>query len=188
LRWLCVRIMSAIVESLGLPTNKYIVENGFSDEGNQVMVLNYYPACPEPELTLGIPPHSDYGCVTILFQDSVGGFQLQHDGEWKSVQPLPNSFIVNIGDQTEILSNGRYKSVVHRALVNSEKLRVSVATLMSMPIEAKIGPASELIDEHHPAVYRETNFAEFLDLLTSKEYKTRAFLDSISLHSHDTPN
>jgi isopenicillin N synthase-like dioxygenase len=185
-RGLCVRIMSAIVESLGLSHNKYIIENGFSDKGSQVMVLNYYPACPEPELTLGIPPHSDYGCLNILSEDSVGGFQLLHDGQWKAVRPLPNSFIVNIGDHLEILSNGRYKSVVHRAVVNSEKFRISVAALMSMPFEAKIAPAPELIDEHHPALYRETNFAEFMNLLTSKEYKERAFLDSITLHGHCT--
>jgi isopenicillin N synthase-like dioxygenase len=178
-RLLGVRIMSAIVESLGLPHKKYIVENGFSDKSSQVMVLNYYPACPEPELTLGMPPHSDYGCLTILLQDSIGGFQLLHDGQWKAVRPLPNSFIVNIGDHIEILSNGQYKSVVHRVVVNSEKLRISVAALMSMPFEEKIGPAPELIDEHHPALYRATNFAEFMDLLTSKEYKARGFLDSI---------
>eukprot|EP00253_Pinus_taeda_P016773 PITA_16773 len=186
-RRLGLRIMSAVVESLGLPHTKYIVENGFSDEGSQVMVLNYYPACPEPELTLGIPPHTDYGCITILSQDSVGGFQLRHDDQWKAVRPLPNSFIVNIGDHIEILSNGRYKSVVHRAVVNSEKSRISVAALMSLPLEAKIGPARELIDEHRQALYRETDFAEFMSLLTSKEYKERAFLDSITLHGRGTP-
>lgn len=182
-----MRIMSAVVESLGLLCNKYIVENGFRDEGSQVMVLNYYPACPEPELTLGIPPHTDYGCITILSQDSVGGFQLRHDDQWKAVRPLPNSFIVNIGDHIEILSNGIYKSVVHRAVVNSEKSRISVAALMSLPLEAKIGPARELIDEHRPALYRETDFAEFMSLLTSKEYKERAFLDSITVHGRGTP-
>jgi len=187
-RRLGVRIMSAIVESLGLSHNKYIIENGYSDEGSQFMVINYYPACPEPELTLGIPPHSDYGCLNVLSEDSVGGFQLLHDGQWKEVRPLPNSFIVNIGDHIEIISNGRYKSVVHRAVVNSEKLRISVATLMSMPFQAKIAPAPELIDEHHPAMYRETNFAEYIYHLTSKEYKERAFLDSLTLHGHCTPN
>jgi hypothetical protein len=58
---------------------------------------------------------------------------------------------------------------------------------MSLPFEAKIGPATELIDEHHPALYRETNFAEFINLLTSKEYKARAFLDSITVHGHVRP-
>eukprot|EP00253_Pinus_taeda_P000623 PITA_00623 len=187
-RWLSLRIMSAIVESLGLPHNKYIVENGFRDEGSQLMVLNYYPACPEPELTLGIPPHSDYGCITILSQDSVGGFQLLQDGQWKAVRPLPNSFMVNIGDHIEVLSNGRFKSVVHRAVVNSEKSRISVASLMSMPFEAKVAPAAELIDKNHPALYRETNFAEFMNLLASKEYRARAFLDSVTLQSQDTSN
>jgi len=187
-RWLGVRIMSAIVESLGLPHNKYIVENGFRDEGSQLVVLNYYPACPEPELTLGIPPHSDYGCITVLSEDSVEGFQLLHNGEWKAVRALPNSLIINIGDHIEILSNGRYKSAVHRAVVNSEKCRISVAAFMSMPFEAKIAPAPELIDEHHPALYRETNFAEFMNLLISKDYKERAFLDSIALHGHRKPN
>lgn len=59
----------------------------------------------------------------------------------------------------QIPNNGRYKSVVHRA--GSEKSRISMATLMSMPFEAKVGPAPELIDEHHPALYRETKFVEF---------------------------
>eukprot|EP00253_Pinus_taeda_P001234 PITA_01234 len=187
-RLLSARIMSAIVESLGLSHDKYIVENGFHDEGSQLIVLNYYPACPEPELTLGLPPHSDYGCITILSQDSVGGFQLLHDGQWKAVRPFPNSFMVNIGDHIEILSNGRYKSVVHRAVVNSEKSRISVASLMSIPFEAKIGPAPELIDEHHPALYRDTNFAEFMNLLASKEYKARGFVDSITVQGPDAPN
>jgi len=50
---------------------------------------------------------------------------------------------------------------------------------MSMPFEQKIAPAPELVDEHHPALYRDTNFDEFINQLTSKEYKARGFLDSI---------
>eukprot|EP00253_Pinus_taeda_P001968 PITA_01968 len=184
-RRLFVRIMSAVVESLGLPHNKYIVENGFSDEGSQVMVLNYYPACPEPELTLGIPPHSDYGCITVLAQDSTGGFQVLHKGQWEAIRPLPKSLTINIGDHIEVLSNGRYKSVMHRAVVNSEKPRISVAAFMSLPLEANICPAPELTDEHHPPMYRDTNFAELMNLLTSNEYRAGSFLDSIRLNVRD---
>ncbi|KAH9316217.1 hypothetical protein KI387_024844, partial [Taxus chinensis] len=147
MRTMAERVMGAIVESLGLP-QKYLDET--CKDGSQVMVINYYPACPEPELTLGMPPHTDYGCMTILLQDSVGGLQVLKDNQWEGVQPIPNSFIINIGDHFEVMSNGKYKSVLHRAVVNPEKFRVSVATLLSMQLQSNIAPAPELIDDDHP--------------------------------------
>eukprot|EP01018_Ginkgo_biloba_P032069 Gb_08224 [translate_table: standard] len=177
-RLLAINLMRAILESLGL-TSKY-VENAFKD-GSQVMVLNCYPPCPQPDLTLGLSPHSDYGCITVLLQDDVGGLQVQHEGQWKTVRPLPNSFVINVGDHLEVLSNGRCKSVIHRAMVNSERSRVSVATLHTLPFEVEISPAPELIDEDHPKMYRDTNFSEFMKLLTSTDMREMSFLDSIKL-------
>ncbi|GLJ39522.1 hypothetical protein SUGI_0807650 [Cryptomeria japonica] len=178
MRSMAERLMSAIIESLGLPQT-YVEK--ICKDGSQVMVVNFYPACPEPELTFGMPPHTDYGCMTILQQDSVGGLQVLRNGEWEAVHPVPDSFIINIGDHLEVLSNGKYKSIMHRAVVNSERSRVSVATLLSMPFESNIGPAPELIDEDHPPHYRETNFSHFIDLISTKTFKARALLDSLKL-------
>lgn len=66
------------------------------------MVVNYYPKCPEPDLTLGMAPHSDYGLLTLVLQDEVKGLQIQHQGKWLTVQPIPNSFLVNVGDHLEV--------------------------------------------------------------------------------------
>lgn len=71
-------------------------------DGSQMMVANCYPPCPEPNLTLGIPPHSDYGFLTLLLQDEVEGLQIQFQEKWVSVQPIANSFVVNVGDHLEV--------------------------------------------------------------------------------------
>ncbi|XP_010513019.1 PREDICTED: protein DMR6-LIKE OXYGENASE 1-like [Camelina sativa] len=58
-------------------------------EGSQLMVVNCYPPCPEPELTLGMPPHSDYGFLTLLLQDDAEGLQILYRDEWVTVDPKP---------------------------------------------------------------------------------------------------
>lgn len=151
------------------------------EDGSQLMVVNCYPACPEPDLTLGMPPHSDYGSLTLLLQDEVKGLQIQHQGKWVTVEPIPNSFVVNVGDHLEIFSNGRYKSVVHRVLVNSVKSRISVASLHSRPINSVIRPSPKLINEANPRRYMDTDFPTFLDYIISCEHKTKSFLESRKL-------
>lgn len=94
-------LIGAILESLGI-----LKENNESlkefEDGSQLLVLNCYPCCPEPDLTLGMPPHSDYGLLTLLLQDEVKGLQIQHQEKWLTVEPILNSFVVNVGDHLEV--------------------------------------------------------------------------------------
>lgn len=98
-------LMHAILESLGVEkeeqSTEYLRE---SEEGSHIIVMNCYPTCPEPDLTLGMPAHSDYGFLTLLLQDEqVQGLQIHRHGRWVSVKPTPrNSFIVNVGDHLEV--------------------------------------------------------------------------------------
>jgi isopenicillin N synthase-like dioxygenase len=109
-KFLYIMVVRAILESLGLAeTTKDIDENEGDDhiikefqDGSQLLVVNCYPSCPEPDLTLGIPPHSDYGFLTLLLQDEVKGLQIQHEGRWVTVEPIPNSFVINVGDHLEV--------------------------------------------------------------------------------------
>ncbi|KHN12494.1 Putative 2-oxoglutarate/Fe(II)-dependent dioxygenase [Glycine soja] len=128
-------VMEAILESLGIvEANQEEDDNILKEFENesQMMVASFYPPCPQPDLTLGMPPHSDYGFLTLLLQDEVEGLQIQHQDKWVTVQPIPNASVVNVGDHLEIYSNGKYKSVLHTIVVNEIKSRVSVASLHSV--------------------------------------------------------
>ncbi|KAF6171569.1 hypothetical protein GIB67_018093 [Kingdonia uniflora] len=178
-------LMKVILETLGLTGNnedsdKDEILNDFED-GSQIMAINYYPSCPEPDLTLGMPPHSDYGFLTLLLQDDVKGLQIQHEEKWVTVEPIPNSFVVNIGDHFEIFSNGRYKSVLHRVIVNSSKSRISVVSLHSLPFECMVTPSAKLIDEANPKRYKDTDFASFIEYISSCGLKQKNFLESRKL-------
>ncbi|KAH7691706.1 Flavanone 3-dioxygenase protein [Dioscorea alata] len=171
-------LMEAILKSMQLDTS---VMREFR-EGTQMMVVNCYPSCPEPDLTLGMPPHSDYGFLTLLLQDDVEGLQVQHKGEWLTIEPIPNSFIVNVGDHLEIYSNGRYKSVLHRVLVNSTRSRISIASLHSLPFERIIGPSPELITRETPRLYKDTDFTAFLDYMAISDPTNKTFIASRKLN------
>ena len=73
--------------------------------GLQASRSNYYPPCPQREKVIGLTPHSDASGLTILLQISdVEGLQVKKDGNWVPVKPLPNAFIVNIGDILEVIN------------------------------------------------------------------------------------
>ncbi|CBI34033.3 hypothetical protein VitviT2T_004116 [Vitis vinifera] len=71
--------------------------------------------------------HSDHGFLTLLIENEVGGLQVEHKGKWFNANAIPNSFLVNTGDQLEILSNGKYMSVIHHVVVNNKATRISLA-------------------------------------------------------------
>ncbi|KAL6858751.1 hypothetical protein ACP4OV_017753 [Aristida adscensionis] len=185
---LFVELMEVALEALGVPAGGGEGSGGrllgelAAGRSSQMMTVNCYPACPQPELTLGMPPHSDYGLLTLLLQDRVEGLQIMHAGRWLTVDPVPGAFAVNVGDHLEIYSNGRYKSVLHRVRVNSTRPRMSVASFHSLPAERVIGPAAELVDdERNPRRYMDTDFATFVAYLASAEGKHKSFLQSRKL-------
>jgi len=126
--------------------------------------MHYYPPCPRPDLVIGLSSHTDGGGITILLQeDGVVGLQVRKDGDWIPVQPIPGGLVINIGDMVEIISNGKYKSIEHRAVANKEKDRISIAAFCNPEKEAEIGPACELINESNPLNYRNFKRSEYLE-------------------------
>ena len=80
------------------------------------------------------------------------------------------------------MSNGRYKGTPHRAILNAQKKRLSIASLHSLAIEKKIGPAPELVDEQHPVAYKEGSFAEFLDCIAVNSVSDVKYIDTLRIH------
>lgn len=158
-RELGFRLEDLISESLGLQRD--YLRKVLGDQG-QHMAINYYPPCPEPEMTYGLPGHTDPNALTILLQDlQVSGLQVLKDGKWLAVKPYPDAFVINIGDQLQALSNGIYKSVWHRAVVNSDKPRISVASFLCPQNDALLSVPPPLVADGSPAVYRDFTYAEY---------------------------
>lgn len=171
-------LIEAISESLGLEKN-YLQEE--IEEGSQVMAVNCYPSCPEPEIALGMPPHSDFSSLTILLQSSQG-LQIMdsnNNNNWVCVPYIEGALIVQLGDQLEVMSNGIYKSVVHRVTVNKDYKRLSFASLHSLPMHMKISPASKLVNENKAAAYGEFSFKDFIDFISKNDITQQRFIDTL---------
>ncbi|KAH0452007.1 hypothetical protein IEQ34_019306 [Dendrobium chrysotoxum] len=159
-------LLRAIWESLDLDVS-FMEESLELKSSCQTLVGNLYPPCPQPELVLGLPPHSDPCLVTLLMQNKgFNGLQVLHNGKWIVIQIVPRSFLFLTGDIIEIVSNGRYKSIVHRVMVSSESTRISVGTQVTPPIEnVTFAPAPKLLERSNcSTIFRGITFKEFFAL------------------------
>ncbi|KAG6643412.1 hypothetical protein CIPAW_09G210000 [Carya illinoinensis] len=101
------------------------------------------------------------GLTLLLPDDDVSGLQVRKCNDWVTVKPVPNAFIVNVGDQIQVLSNAIYKSVEHRVIVNAVKDRVSLALFYNPKSDLLIEPAKHLVTEDRPALYPPMTFDEY---------------------------
>ncbi|XAR65121.1 Flavanone 3-dioxygenase [Bertholletia excelsa] len=174
------RVLSLISQGLGL--DKSCLEAKMGENPRRRMQANYYPPCPDPELTLGLAVHTDIGALNVLRQsEGVVGLQVIKAGKWVSVSPVPNAFVINIGDQIQVLSNGRYKSVHHRAVTNEDATRVSLSMFYGPNEDTVIGPIEDLIDDEHPQMYRCYRFAEMLEEFGRQEGSRRMVKEAFEL-------
>ncbi|KAL2343555.1 hypothetical protein Fmac_004840 [Flemingia macrophylla] len=177
---LWIQILNLMAKVLKVDT---MVMTDVFEPGAQAVRINYYPPCPKPELVLGLNPHSDAAALTILLQaNEVEGLQIKKDGQWIPVKPLPNAFIINIGDILEIMTNGIYRSIEHRVTVNSEKERLSIAVFNLPSMESSLGPATSLVTPEKPALFRRTSYAEFYQGFMSRELRGKSLLDSMRIN------
>ncbi|TVU44226.1 hypothetical protein EJB05_03662, partial [Eragrostis curvula] len=152
--------------------------------GAQSMRMNYYPPCPQAhDKVLGLSPHSDAVGLTLLLQVSpVTGLQIRHKGEWIPVTPLPGALIANVGDVIEVLTNGRYKSIEHRAVVNAREERVSVATFHQARFGEMYGPLEELVVGGGEAPrYRTISVEDYLKLVFSSKLDGKNIMDAMKI-------
>uniref|UniRef100_A0A2N9FXM3 cysteine desulfurase n=1 Tax=Fagus sylvatica TaxID=28930 RepID=A0A2N9FXM3_FAGSY len=132
--------------------------------------FNYYPCCPNPELTAGVGRHSDISAITILLQDETGGLYVRGTTEdsWIHVPPVNGALVINIGDVLQILSNDMYKSIEHRAIPNKSKNRLSIPIFVNPGPQSTIGPLPEVLTSGEKPRYKHVLFLDYVNHFFSK--------------------
>ncbi|KAI7752094.1 hypothetical protein M8C21_023105 [Ambrosia artemisiifolia] len=151
--------------------------------------VSNYPPCPKPHLIKGLRAHTDAGGVILLFQDDkVSGLQLLKDDKWVDVPPMQHSIVINLGDQLEVITNGRYKSVLHRVIAQPHGTgRMSIASFYNPGSDALIYPAPQLLVNNNNIMhYPKFVFEDYMNLYAQlkfqpKEPRFEAFMKSIDI-------
>ena len=146
------KVASEILKLLGAhdAENIWMVESD-----NMTIRMNSFPICPEPDRAMGQGPHKDTSMITLIHElwkedktqsnvptkDKTKGLQIFKEGiGWVPVNPDPDMIVVNVGDILEILSNGRFKSLLHRVTVSGLSHRYSLGLFTRPSLDTLLCP------------------------------------------------
>ena len=132
-------------------------------------VFNFYPAMTAEQASssqdIGIGSHTDLQCFTLLWQDQNGGLQvLNNEGQWIKASPVDETFVVNIADFLQRLSNDRFKSTVHRVYNRSTVDRLSMPFFFGFNFNEKCGVLPSCTSAENPAKYEPISCGEWCQL------------------------
>ncbi|KAL9397529.1 hypothetical protein Peur_011782 [Populus x canadensis] len=175
---LAEELLDLLCENLGL--EKGYLKRAFcgpSGSPNFGTKVSNYPPCPKPDLVKGLRAHTDAGGIILLFQDDkVSGLQLLKDGQWIDVPPMRHSIVVNLGDQLEVITNGKYKSVEHRVIAQTDGTRMSIASFYNPGNDAVIYPAPALVEkeaEEKKQLYPKFVFDDYMKLYAGLKFQAK---------------
>ncbi|OIW34166.1 Clavaminate synthase-like protein [Coniochaeta ligniaria NRRL 30616] len=169
------KLVRAFALSLDLPEDFFDDKFAYPDAS---LALNYYPPLP-PSATkesadeVSIGSHTDFQLFTILWQDASGGLQvLNRQGQWINAKPVPGTFVVNIGDYLQRITNDRYVSTVHRAQNRSGKERISMPFFFGFGMHESCGVLDTCVAEGETKKYEEINCREWVARRLRATHKT----------------
>jgi len=177
----CVRVARALLHglcaSLGAAPNA--LDTAFERDTSFVR-LNRYLARPDavpadaplfPETgALGVHHHSDAGAFTLLVQDEVAGLQVLAPEGAIMVAPVPSALSVNLGDMLQVCSNDRYRSPLHRVIVDPERTRYSAPFFFNPSYTCTYAPLEAMCALGEPARYRPISWAHFRDQRSAGDF------------------
>ncbi|CAM0914072.1 unnamed protein product [Alopecurus aequalis] len=173
-RKVAVRVMEAMAEGLGIAPVDTLSGMVTAEGSDQVFRVNHYPPCHALQghgySATGFGEHTDPQLISLLRSNGTSGLQIAlQNGQWVSVPSDPDAMFVNVGDSLQVLTNGRFKSVKHRVVVNSLKSRISLIYFGGPPLTQRIAPLPQLLGEGEQSLYQEFTWSEY----KKSAYKSR---------------
>lgn len=135
-------LLRCVAISLGIDENFFAAS--YKKRLQRTQIIYYPPHPPQAEQDqFGLAPHTDFGCITLLWQDDNGGLQVQErsSGRWIPAPPIPGTLVINVADLLQRWTNDRYVSTPHRVLNASGRERFSIASFYDPDFKAVIDPA-----------------------------------------------
>ncbi|KAG4403549.1 hypothetical protein AAZX31_01G125200 [Glycine max] len=182
MRKIVIGLARAVSKTLGF--EEHFVEKALNlKSGFDVLAMNLYPPNAKSKGAVGLSEHTDPGFVITLLQDINGGLQiLSHKGKWINAYIPHHAILIQLGDQLEILTNGMYKSHIHRVIVGNNKVRrISVVGIHGPSLDKLISPSIEFVDEKHPQGYRGMTYKESLEVNGDDEIDVQSSLEQARL-------
>ncbi|KAL3675314.1 hypothetical protein R1sor_025262 [Riccia sorocarpa] len=175
---LALAILGLISESLGLPQTTLPM---YTSRAHGVRANYYQPTKDRVEKVFSVYPHTDPSVLTILHTNDLPATQVRKDDRWVQISPVPGAFLVNVGDLTEILSNGRYRSFEHRGLPHETQHRLTIATFIRPLPTTVVEPIPLLIDESHPPLYKSQLYRSYLQGFIRKGLDSRSLIEAAKI-------
>jgi len=149
---------------LALRTDVETFAAAFAPPTTFLRLLHYPPQPPDPAGDLyGSAPHTDFGCITILAQDEVGGLQVRNQaGDWIDAPCIPGSFVMNVGDMLHRWSNGQLLSTPHRVVNRSGKERYSCPFFFDPDVNVEVAPLPGCVTAEQPSQFDSIVYGDFL--------------------------
>jgi isopenicillin N synthase-like dioxygenase len=128
--------------ALALDLDERFFEDKYTKPLQRTQMIYYPPQPPDEAEQFGVAPHSDYGCITLLWQDDNGGLQVRARAgrTWIDAQPIAGTLVVNVGDLLARWTNDRFSSTVHRVINRSGRERYSIATFFDPNFATLVDP------------------------------------------------
>lgn len=156
------RLLKVCAVSLDMPEDYFLQ---FCTKPMVQMRLFHYPP-QEPmsdEKAFGVAPHTDYGMITLLLQDPIGGLELKkRDGEWVSAPHVPGTLVINIGDLFQRWTNDIYASNQHRVVNRTGKERYSIPMFFNLDYRTPISCLPTCQSAGNPPKYQTITSGDYL--------------------------
>jgi isopenicillin N synthase-like dioxygenase len=177
---LSIQLMRAMAAALDIDLNHFVSRY---DRPLSRASFVFYPPQPAQADGFGAGPHTDFGTMTVLCQDDVGGLEIETpEGNWVQAPPIEGTLIVNVGDLLERWTNGAFRSAPHRVINRGARERLSLVFAFDPNPETVVDARSVYRSktEEHAGYAPAISCGEYLDWRFAKAFSYRADSDANS--------